>query len=44
MFRGCRRRTRRELNALADAAVEVFLCAYGSKQTSLRRGPANSNS
>jgi TetR/AcrR family transcriptional regulator, mexJK operon transcriptional repressor len=45
MFRGARRRTRQELNALADAAVEVFLAAYGStKESSRLRGPANSNS
>jgi len=32
MFRGAgRRRTRRELRALADAGVEVFLTAYGRK-------------
>ncbi len=34
MFRGVgRRRTRRELHALADAGVEVFLAAYGSPPT-----------
>jgi TetR/AcrR family transcriptional regulator, mexJK operon transcriptional repressor len=45
MFRGGRRRTRRELNELADAAVEVFLAAYGgTKETSRLRGSANSNS
>jgi TetR/AcrR family transcriptional regulator, mexJK operon transcriptional repressor len=45
MFRGPRRRTRQELNALADAAVEVFLAAYGRTEESSRlRGPANSNS
>ena len=34
MFRGvARRRTRRELHALADAGVEVFLAAYGSSRT-----------
>ena len=42
MFRGVsRRRTRRELQALADSAVEVFLAAYGSrKETMLLRGAA----
>jgi TetR/AcrR family transcriptional regulator, mexJK operon transcriptional repressor len=34
MFRGVgRRRTRRELHALADAGVEVFLAAYRSPRT-----------
>ncbi len=34
MFRSVgRRRTRRELHALADAGVEVFLAAYGSPPT-----------
>src|SRR5512133_13935 len=37
MLRGGRRRTRRELNSLADAAVEVFLAAYGRNRESLRR-------
>jgi TetR/AcrR family transcriptional repressor of mexJK operon len=36
MFRGVVRRTRRELNAFADAGVEVFLAAYGTKEQSLR--------
>ena len=41
MFRGAgRRTTRRELHALADAGVKVFLAAYG-KQSEIkrRRGP-----
>jgi TetR/AcrR family transcriptional repressor of mexJK operon len=45
MFRGRRRRTRRELNSLADAAVEVFLAAYGRKKESSRvHRPAEPNS
>ena len=45
MFRGGRRRTRRELNSLADAAVEVFLAAYRRKRESSRRhGLGNPNS
>ena len=46
MFRGAgRRTTRRELHALADAGVTVFLAAYARKReiTRLRRS-ANSNS
>jgi len=46
MFRGAgRRTTRRELHALADAGVKVFLAAYARKReiTRLRRS-ANSNS
>jgi len=44
MFRGfARRRTRSELNALADAGVEVFLAAYGNeKETRRLPGPVNS--
>lgn len=43
-FRGlARRRTRQELNALADAGVEVFLAAYGNKNETRRLpGPVNS--
>ena len=45
MFRGGRRRTRRELNSLADAAVEVFLAAYGrNRESSRRHGLGSSNS
>jgi TetR/AcrR family transcriptional repressor of mexJK operon len=45
MFRGGRRRTRRELNSLADAAVEVFLAAYGrNRESSRRHGLRSSNS
>jgi TetR/AcrR family transcriptional regulator, mexJK operon transcriptional repressor len=46
MFRGVgRRRTRRELDALADAGVGVFLAAYGSKNKPRgTRGLANANS
>ena len=45
MFRGVGRRSRRELNAIADAGVEVFLAAYeGPNQTTRLRGSANSNS
>jgi TetR/AcrR family transcriptional regulator, mexJK operon transcriptional repressor len=41
MFRGVgRRRARRELHALADAGVEVFLAAYRSPRT--ERAPASS--
>ena len=46
MFRGAGRRRRlRELDALAEAGVEVFLAAYG-KQSEIerRRGPGNANS
>jgi len=46
MFRGAgRRMTRRELYALADAGVQVFLAAYARKReiTRLRRS-AKSNS
>jgi TetR/AcrR family transcriptional regulator, mexJK operon transcriptional repressor len=46
MFRGAgRRTTRRELHAVADAGVKVFLAAYARKReiTRLRRS-ANSNS
>ena len=44
MFRGLtRRRTRHELNAVADAGVEVFLAAYGNEKESRRLpGPVNS--
>ena len=45
MFRGVGRRSRRELNAIADAGVEVFLAAYeGAKQSTRLRGSVNSNS
>jgi TetR/AcrR family transcriptional regulator, mexJK operon transcriptional repressor len=45
MFRGVGRRSRRELNAIADAGLEVFLAAYeGPKQTTRLRGSVNSNS
>jgi TetR/AcrR family transcriptional regulator, mexJK operon transcriptional repressor len=45
MFRGGRRRTRRELNSLADAAVRAFLAAYGRKKESSRvHRPAKPNS
>jgi len=45
MFRGGRRRTRRELNSLADAAVRAFLAAYGRKKESSRvHRPAEPNS
>jgi AefR-like transcriptional repressor, C-terminal domain len=45
MFRGVGRRSRRELNAIADAGLEVFLAAYeGAKQTTRLRGSVNSNS
>jgi TetR/AcrR family transcriptional regulator, mexJK operon transcriptional repressor len=46
MFRGVgHRRTRRELHALADAGVGVFLAAYGRKNETMRlRGRPNSNS
>ena len=38
MFRGVGRgRSRRDLNALADAGVEVFLAAYGTKLSSVTR-------
>jgi TetR/AcrR family transcriptional regulator, mexJK operon transcriptional repressor len=38
MFRGVgRRRSRRDLNALADAGVEVFLAAYGTRLSSVTR-------
>jgi TetR/AcrR family transcriptional regulator, mexJK operon transcriptional repressor len=38
MFRGVRRgRSRRELNALADAGVDVFLAAYGTRLSSVTR-------
>jgi hypothetical protein len=41
MFRGVgRRRARRELHALADAGVEVFLAAYRSPRK--ERAPASS--
>jgi TetR/AcrR family transcriptional repressor of mexJK operon len=46
MFRGAaRRRTRRELHALADAGVNVFLAAYGRKaEAGQLPGRTNSNS
>jgi TetR/AcrR family transcriptional repressor of mexJK operon len=45
MFRGGRRRTHRELNSLADAAVEVFVAAYRRKKESSRlHRPAKPNS
>ena len=46
MFRGASRRTtRRELHALADAGVAVFLAAYARKrEIKRRRRSANSNS
>jgi TetR/AcrR family transcriptional repressor of mexJK operon len=45
MFRDGRRRTRRELNSLADAAVKVFLDAYRrKKESSWRDRPAKPNS
>jgi TetR/AcrR family transcriptional repressor of mexJK operon len=45
MFRGAgRRRRRSELDALAEAGVEVFLAAYGRKRETKRpRGPGNAN-
>ena len=45
MFRGVgRRRSRRELQTLADAGVEVFLAAYGRKnETTPWPGPATPN-
>ena len=45
MFRDGRRRTHRELNSLADAAVEVFVAAYRRKKESSRlHRPAKPNS